>query len=108
MESLLHPELDYTRMPQMILAQKAELDRRISELSNANIVYPGLLQLKHEQSEPLLIERIPGNSGSLSLILSSPTGVLEGCPNRIFVFPGELNQASSWENISMLLCVLSR
>ena len=61
MESLLHPELDYTNMPQTILAQKHELDRKISELSNANVLHPGLQHFEQEHFEPLQIDQIPGN-----------------------------------------------
>ena len=61
MESLLHSELPYTSMPQMILAQKEELDRRIRDLSTAQIVYPGLKYFQEESYEPMEIRDVPGN-----------------------------------------------
>ena len=60
MESLLHCELPYTDMPQMILAQKEELDRRIRDLSTAQTVYPGLKHFQEEDYEPLDIQDVPG------------------------------------------------
>ena len=60
MESLLHSELPYTDMPQMILAQKEELDRRIRDLSTAQIVYPGLDRFQQDGYQSLDVQDIPG------------------------------------------------
>lgn len=60
MESLLHSELPYTDMPQMILAQKEELDRRIRDLSTAQIVYPGLQRFQQDGYQSLDVQDIPG------------------------------------------------
>ena len=60
MEALLHQELPYTRMPQMIAAQKDELDRRIRELSTAHLLHPGLQHFRQEEAQPLEVGQIPG------------------------------------------------
>ncbi len=60
MESLLHTELPYTNMPQMILAQKEELDRRIRGLSTAQTLYPGLTHFQQEEAQLLDVQDIPG------------------------------------------------
>ena len=64
MESLLAVEVPYTSIPQMILAQKAELDRRIRELSTAHVVYPGLRHFLQDEAEPLEVSQIPGELDS--------------------------------------------
>ena len=60
MESIIYPELPYTTMPQMILAQKAELDRRIRKLSTASNLYPGLQHFQQKDAGPLEVSDIPG------------------------------------------------
>ena len=60
MEGVLHKELPYTRMPQMVQAQRAALDLRIRGLSKAHLIYPGLLHFKQEGAAPLQPSQIPG------------------------------------------------
>ena len=42
MECVLHPNIPYTKFPEMISAQRAFLDKQVRRVSNYHIVHPGL------------------------------------------------------------------
>jgi len=77
MESVLHKELPYTCMSHIITAQKEALEERISGLSTAFTLYPGL---HFQEDQPLLTPgQIPGQphilpSAAQRFLQSQPRG----------------------------------
>ncbi|KAK9812998.1 hypothetical protein WJX72_007034 [[Myrmecia] bisecta] len=60
MECIIYEQLPYTRLPDMISAQREALDLRIRGLSKSHIIYAGLQQFRDLPQCRLDIESIPG------------------------------------------------
>lgn len=76
MESVLHKELPYTRLPQMIQAQRQAVDARVRSLSRAHVIYPGLKHFDSEDAAPLEVQAIPGE---LPWLMSCYCGCCADC-----------------------------
>ena len=55
MESVLHHELSYTQIPQLMQQQRTALNSHLKAF-----IYPGLQHFSDESAPPLPIDRIPG------------------------------------------------
>ena len=105
MECHLSAQVSYTEFPVMIRKQRATVDAKVRELSNAHVVYPGLPQFKNQAApgpggvrKPVPIEHIPG---VLEAQWKPP-----GPPRYRLVHPGCGDGTPTYENLNRFMRAL--